>query len=95
MRRVRLTALQRLSGGLLDETLLGQLISLCNQCEGEAPARGDDAHAWWKAAVVCQVYPRSFGDSDGDGVAGNYPDTDRLLRRYEAVVYRCTLVTNP
>ena len=32
----------------------------------------DDERAWWKEAVVYQVYPKSFDDSDGDGV-GDLP----------------------
>jgi len=34
-------------------------------------------HPWWKAAVVYQIYPRSFGDSNGDGVG----DLEGIRRR--------------
>jgi len=27
----------------------------------------DENSQWWRRAVVCQIYPRSFADADGDG----------------------------
>jgi oligo-1,6-glucosidase len=34
----------------------------------EAADRPVDHEPWWKSAVVYQVYPRSFADSNGDGI---------------------------
>ncbi|KON80693.1 alpha-glucosidase [Azoarcus sp. PA01] len=41
---------------------------------------GDDAagRAWWKEAVVYQIYPRSFMDSNGDGIGDLNGITARL-----------------
>ncbi|MFA9429071.1 alpha-glucosidase [Egicoccus sp. AB-alg2] len=41
-----------------------------------APDHG--GHQWWKSSVVYQIYPRSFADSNGDGI-GDLPGvTSRL-----------------
>ena len=33
--------------------------------------------AWWKEAVVYQIYPRSFMDSNGDGIG----DLQGIIKR--------------
>ena len=37
-----------------------------------------DGSAWWRSAVVYQIYPRSFADHDGDGVGDVLGMTDQL-----------------
>ena len=34
----------------------------------DATRSASDHKAWWKSAVVYQIYPRSFADSDSDGI---------------------------
>jgi glycosidase len=54
--------------------------------------------AWWKEAVVYQIYPRSFNDSDGDGVG----DIQGIVEKVEYlddlgvdVVWLCPVYESP
>ncbi len=43
-----------------------------------APAPTPDPSAWWRHAVIYQIYPRSWADSNGDGV-GDLPGVTARL----------------
>jgi alpha-glucosidase len=42
-----------------------------------------DEHAWWQRGVVYQIYPRSFQDSNGDGIG----DLRGIVRRLDHLVW--------
>jgi alpha-glucosidase len=37
-------------------------------CQSEAQDASTQKHAWWQDAVFYEIYPRSFADSNGDGI---------------------------
>ena len=46
--------------------------------EADTPASATTATPWWKGAVIYQIYPRSFADTNSDGV-GDLPGITRHL----------------
>lgn len=57
-----------------------------------------ESHKWWKEAVAYQVYPRSFQDSNGDGVGdlrGLLSRLDHLQSLGVSVVWLCPMYKSP
>ena len=81
---VKLRALPKLTNGKVSDTFVATLLELLNS-EPDVPLKDSvsESRAWWKEAVFYQIYPRSFKDSNGDGIGDLKGITEKLDYLYD------------
>ena len=66
---LKLSSISKLAGKKLDEGFLQAIVNLLNsEVETPVESSGPITQKWWKEAVFYQIYPRSFYDTNGDGI---------------------------
>jgi len=66
---LKLSTISKIAGKKLDAGFMQAIVDLLNsECETPVENNGPVTQKWWKEAVFYQIYPRSFYDTNGDGI---------------------------
>ena len=66
---LKLSTIAKIAGRKLDAGFMQAIVDLLNsECERPVENNGSITPKWWKEAVFYQIYPRSFYDTNQDGI---------------------------